>query len=155
MYTTCVRIRLCFWTYLRSPISDEIPYSDCMAYGSVFNGRPSCHSLVSFSLLLLRSSVSCERPYYSTINKVFRFQRKTFLLFYCFFFSIIKVFRFQRKTLLFFFSIIIVKVFVFNGRPYCYSLLSFSLLLLGLFDSVEKTSCYSVFLFLWFFFFWT
>ena len=47
----------------------------------------------------------------SCLVKVFRFQRKTLLLFYCFFFSIIKVFRFQRKTLLllycFFFSIII------------------------------------------------
>ena len=45
--------------------------------------------------------------------KVFRLLRKTFLLFYCFFFSIIKVFRFQRKTLLLlyafsFFTIIII-----------------------------------------------
>ena len=45
----------------------------------------------------------------------------------------IKVFRFQRKTLLLFFGFfffIIIKVFRLNGRPYCYSSVSFSLLLL-------------------------
>ena len=66
------------------------------------------------------------------VIKVFRLLRKTFLLFYCFFFIIIKVFR-------------------LNGRPYCYSSVSFSLLLLELFDSVEKTYCYCVFLLFFFF----
>ena len=44
--------------------------------------------------------------------KVFRLLRKTFLLFYCFFF-IIKVFRLLRKTLLllYAFSFFIIKVF--------------------------------------------
>ena len=49
------------------------------------------------------------------IIKVFRFQRKTLLLFYYFFFSFIKVFRFQRKTLLFllgFFFLIIIFFFL-------------------------------------------
>ena len=45
--------------------------------------------------------------------KVFRLQRKTFLLFYCFFLFIIKVFRLLRKTFLLFycFFFIIIKVF--------------------------------------------
>ena len=50
--------------------------------------------------------------------KVFRLLRKTFLLFYCFFF--IKVFRFQRKTLLllFAFSFFIIKVFRFQRKTF-------------------------------------
>ena len=49
--------------------------------------------------------------------------------FFGFCFPIIKVFRFKQKTLLLFFGFcffIIIKVFRFNGRPYCYSSVSFS-----------------------------
>ena len=62
-------------------------------------------NLLIFFWLFLRSSVSTEDliVILRFLFKVFRFQRKTLLLFFGFFFFI-KVFRFQRKTLLLFFG---------------------------------------------------
>jgi len=67
----------------------------------------------------------------SCLVKVFRFQRKTLLLFYCFFFSIIiKVFRFNGRPYCYSsVSFSLLRSSVSNGRPYCYSSVSFSLLL--------------------------
>ena len=54
-------------------------------------------------------------------------------------FDIIRAFRLRRKDLLLF---CFLGLFDSVGKTYCYSVF---LLLLGLFDSVEKTYCYSLF----------
>ena len=56
-----------------------------------------------FTNILLHTFTFTKTSALFRFIKVFRLQRKTFLLFYCFF-LFIKVFRFQRKTLLLLFA---------------------------------------------------